>query len=203
MQVLKDEVREAIIEKATAAFLEQGFERASIRKIAKEAGTTIGNFYNYFKSKEELFYAITTPVYDNFIHFVHAHNEEEKNNQDVELLRNPAILRNAIAEFSRNYTRAFDEALLILIDGSKGTKYENVKEEILQFLTEHLKQHINQSSQKREISIHPDFLHATAVGFLEGILDILRSRCTKEEKQRMIIDYIMFYAVGSARLFGV
>src|SRR6266702_7346508 len=58
-QVAEDNVkRRQIIEGARAAFLEQGFDAASMNDIAKAAGVSKGTLYVYFKHKEELFGAI-------------------------------------------------------------------------------------------------------------------------------------------------
>jgi len=53
----KEEMRLAIVRAAADAFAEVGFERAALAAIAAEAGTSIGNLYKYFSSKEELFAA--------------------------------------------------------------------------------------------------------------------------------------------------
>ena len=54
--------RELILKSARKQFLEKGFQGASIRKIASDAGVTYGALYGYFTSKEELFYALTDPL---------------------------------------------------------------------------------------------------------------------------------------------
>src|SRR5437868_9797164 len=51
--------RRQIIEGARAVFLTQGFDAASMSDIARKAGVSKGTLYVYFKSKEELFEAIT------------------------------------------------------------------------------------------------------------------------------------------------
>jgi AcrR family transcriptional regulator len=51
----KEEVRGAILAAAAAAFAEVGFERATLGDIVARAGTSIGNLYKYFSSKEEVF----------------------------------------------------------------------------------------------------------------------------------------------------
>lgn len=56
-QVLKDSVRNKIIEASKAAFLENGLD-ASMRDIAKRAHITVGNIYRYFDSKEEIIFTI-------------------------------------------------------------------------------------------------------------------------------------------------
>lgn len=53
----KEEMRDAIVRAAAQAFAELGFERAALAAIASQAGTSVGNLYKYFASKEELFAA--------------------------------------------------------------------------------------------------------------------------------------------------
>lgn len=49
------EVREGLLLQAKHEFLEQGFEKASLRKICARAGVTTGAVYFFFKNKEDLF----------------------------------------------------------------------------------------------------------------------------------------------------
>ena len=51
--------RRQIVEGARAVFLAQGFDAASMNDIARKAGVSKGTLYVYFKSKEDLFEAIT------------------------------------------------------------------------------------------------------------------------------------------------
>ena len=55
MQVKKDSVQKAILEAAENEFLAHGFEKSSMRRMALAANTGMSNFYNYFRSKEDLF----------------------------------------------------------------------------------------------------------------------------------------------------
>ena len=52
--------RQAILEMATEVFREFGFERASIAEICARLGSSKRTIYNYFASKEELFFAVIT-----------------------------------------------------------------------------------------------------------------------------------------------
>ena len=45
---------EAILDAARAAFVEKGFEGASMQDLARSAGMSAGNFYRYFPSKSAL-----------------------------------------------------------------------------------------------------------------------------------------------------
>lgn len=49
----------AILEAGKKEFLTYGYEKASLRRIAKEAAVTTGAIYGYFSGKEALFEALT------------------------------------------------------------------------------------------------------------------------------------------------
>ncbi|MEZ6188176.1 MAG: TetR/AcrR family transcriptional regulator [Planctomycetota bacterium] len=50
--------RASIHEAAVKLFTKQGFNGTGMRQIAQEAGVSLGNLYNYHKTKQELFAAI-------------------------------------------------------------------------------------------------------------------------------------------------
>ena len=50
--------RQAILDVATQAFLELGFERTSMSEICARVGGSKATLYNYFPSKEELFFEV-------------------------------------------------------------------------------------------------------------------------------------------------
>lgn len=56
-----------IVHAARERFLMQGVDGASLRDIAKGAGTNIGMVYYYFKTKDELFLAVVEEVYAGFV----------------------------------------------------------------------------------------------------------------------------------------
>jgi AcrR family transcriptional regulator len=50
--------RQQIIDAAVRCFLRKGFHQSSMQDVIKEAGLSVGAFYRYFKSKNELITAI-------------------------------------------------------------------------------------------------------------------------------------------------
>lgn len=50
--------RQAILDAARAVFGELGYDGASVRDIIRRTGLASGTFYNYYKSKEEVFDAL-------------------------------------------------------------------------------------------------------------------------------------------------
>ncbi len=53
----KEKNRQKLVTTAVRLILEKGFRRATLREIAIEAGFAEPTIYNYFSSKEEIFYA--------------------------------------------------------------------------------------------------------------------------------------------------
>lgn len=52
------ETRDLIIDTADRLFYERGYDHTSFRSIAQEAGVPSGNFYHYFKAKENILEAV-------------------------------------------------------------------------------------------------------------------------------------------------
>jgi AcrR family transcriptional regulator len=57
------DISERIVLAARERFLLEGVEGASLRAIARDAGTNLGMVYYYYKTKDELFLAVVEEVY--------------------------------------------------------------------------------------------------------------------------------------------
>lgn len=55
---------ELVLKNAAAVFARRGYDRASIRDVAKEAGMSVAGLYYYCKSKEELLFAVCYHSFD-------------------------------------------------------------------------------------------------------------------------------------------
>ncbi len=53
-KVSKEQKREEIVKVACRLFAQQGYYNTTVPDIAQAIGMSVGNFYNYFESKEEL-----------------------------------------------------------------------------------------------------------------------------------------------------
>jgi len=64
MRTTKDPLtrREDILQASYQLFKEVGYEQTKVEHIAKQAGIAKGSFYNYFKSKEEVYEAVVSTV---------------------------------------------------------------------------------------------------------------------------------------------
>lgn len=115
MRTLSDAKRQAIMDSAAEAFAELGFERTSMSEICKRVGGSKTTLYNYFPSKEVLFFEVMFQATEGKFEAIHASLDPEcRNVEDVLLefgqrflafIYSPEVLpvrRLAIAESGRS-----------------------------------------------------------------------------------------------------
>jgi AcrR family transcriptional regulator len=57
-ELTKQQNRRAILDAAREVFGEMGYETATVRDIIRRTGLSVGSFYNYYRSKEEVYEAL-------------------------------------------------------------------------------------------------------------------------------------------------
>lgn len=68
--------RLAILDAAREVFGQMGYEQATVRDIIRRTGLSIGAFYNYFRSKEEVFEALADDGARRFAPILRAEREK-------------------------------------------------------------------------------------------------------------------------------
>ncbi len=184
MQVQKQEVKDRIYEVALVEFRENGYLNSSMRSIAKAAGMTVGNLYRYFKNKDDLFYAVINPVYKRVTKLITDHGHPHPNTETDKFI---LFLTDSIISIFSEYRYE----LLILIDGTKGTIYEDVKFKITEMIKNHKRNFVDSPSNSGNFYNLPDnYINFTmeliSSTFIEGLIKILKSY-TKEEDLRYLI----------------
>ena len=124
-QVLKEEVRNRILEAAEKVFYKKDYRGSKLTEIAKEADIPVALIYTYFKNKEVLFDAVVSSVY---INFESAFDEEESLEKGSASERFDEVGENYIHELLKERKK-----LIILMDKSSGTKHTEAKQ-----IAEHL-----------------------------------------------------------------
>lgn len=87
MRVKTEAKRQAILDTATEVFREKGYENTSMSEICSRVGGSKATLYNYFASKDELFFAVMTSSCQ--ADFEAAHQAIDATTDDIdEALRN-------------------------------------------------------------------------------------------------------------------
>jgi AcrR family transcriptional regulator len=63
----RSDIGPRIVDAARARFLAEGVDGASLRAIAEAAGTSIGMVYYYFRTKDDLFFAVVEETYQRLL----------------------------------------------------------------------------------------------------------------------------------------
>ena len=136
-EIIKKEKRNLFLISALSVFEEKGFNNTRIKDITKKADTSVGNFYNYFKSKEEVFEVVISGLAELmlgkfrelFIYF-----KED---------RIPPI--SAVKNLFRGYAKMFKtnkETFLIFLEqmGGINIKYRTKRNEIIDNFTDEVEE---------------------------------------------------------------
>ncbi|SHO59349.1 TetR/AcrR family transcriptional regulator [Vibrio quintilis] len=84
MRVKSEARRQAILDIAKEAFIEQGFEQTSMSAIAKKLGGSKATLYNYFNSKEAIFLAVMrSSISDQLVDAFHDLSDKDSENEGI------------------------------------------------------------------------------------------------------------------------
>jgi AcrR family transcriptional regulator len=160
VQVLKDEIRNKILQAEEALFFETGFRDTTMRNIADVAGISVSNLYLYYDNKHALYYGVTDSFHDYFIRGFQAfvdHDEESKE------------MIGDICDTWYKVIRADHKKFVITADKSQGTKYAGFKGQMIDILFRHMKSQVG-----RQYGCDELILYILAKNFIEGIVEIAK-----------------------------
>ena len=123
--VLKEDIRGRILAVAEQRFGQQGYSKTSMREIAGAVGVGVGNIYNYFRNKDELFCEVVRPV----LHAMEAMLQEHHGirGEDVMTMRSEKYLKACIDEYV-SLIETHRSLLEILLFRAQGSSLEHFRE---------------------------------------------------------------------------
>lgn len=184
MQYLKDEVRKSIEEEALKEFMLKGYEGASVRNIAKNSNTSVGNFYKYFSSKEDLYENVIGSVYNRFIDYI-------KRFDTVELNENAEVIFYGLVEEIMEIFNESSAEISILLNQSKGSKYENCKSIFVDFTTKIVTDKMKYALSIKGKRLRDNFvIYLVSNSLVESIAIIVKERQDGAEVRRLTLNII-------------
>ncbi|MBD7911920.1 MULTISPECIES: TetR/AcrR family transcriptional regulator [Clostridium] len=184
MQYLKEEVRDKIKKEALKEFKNVGYKGASIRRIAANSNTSVGNLYKYFDSKEALYENIIGSVYNRLMNYI---NELGK----VELNEKACDIFYKITEKVMEIFRESSIEIAVLLNKSQGSKYENCKSYFVDFVTRTVTEVTIYELSKRGKTLSDNFIiYLLSNSLVESISIIVKEREDGEVVRKLIISVI-------------
>jgi AcrR family transcriptional regulator len=191
-------VREKLIEAAIEEFLQKGFANASLREIAKAAGTSTNSIYVRFKDKSGLFAEIVTPVIKKVEQFY------KKSVCTFE-----AEYRTASFDEMDQYTSScLDKLVDVLYDNyagckllvccSDGTLFSDWLDMLAELESEYTVRYIDAigSDAISAGRLTPELLHMLCSAYWAGIFEALRHDMKREDVKDYVSKVQRFFTCG-------
>ena len=183
---------------ARREFLDKGFERASMRAIAANAGISAAGLYRHFVSKEAMFEALVLPalngvkdlllsVRDEFAEFPVA--EQSRTLSDYSHTKFPLLVE---------YIYEHLEAFKLLTTCAAGTPYEHFLHDLVDIDVEYNLKLIQATHNDALTSgrCTPELLHIVSSAFYSGIFEVVIHDMTRKEADKHIEGLQRFFAAG-------
>ena len=196
MQVLKEDIRSRILKVARQQFAQKGYAKTSMREIAGLAGVGVGNIYNYFANKDELFRAVVRPVLYSLEAMLQEHHGIR--GEDIMMMRSEKYLKTCIDE----YVSLIDkhrERMEILLFRAQGSSLEHFRESYTDRSTEVVKAWFVSMQQKHpeiNTAVSDFIIHLHTVWMFTMFEELLMHSVPRQEMESILHDYILFEIQG-------
>ena len=184
MQVLKEDIRGRILAVAGQQFGQKGYSKTSMREIAGAVGVGVGNIYNYFTNKDELFREVVRPVLLALEAMLQEHHGIR--GEDVMLIRSEQYLKDCIDEYV-SLINEHRDLMRILLFRAQGSSLEHFRESYTDRSTELVKAWFIAMKEK-----HPNI----NVWMFTLFEELLMHSVHNEEMESILHDYILFEIQG-------
>lgn len=203
MQTLKNNIRETILKAAQCKFARKGFLKTSMRNIADAAGVGVGNVYNYFASKDELFRAVVHPVTEEFWQLLEKHHGQS--GKDALEMFTEAYFRDCVQEYVQLLVR-YRTLMRILLFHAQGSSLETFREQFTDRATEQVKIWFAKNKRrypKINVEVSDFFIHLHTVWMFTLFEEILMHDIQKQEINRIVEEYVCFEMQGWKKIMKI
>lgn len=190
-----------VIAAARNEFLEVGFDKSSMRSIAKRCGMTAAGIYRHCIDKEDLLDQIVSPAVERINKWIDAHIARyvEAVNQEEHMQ-----WRDSEIDMMREVVYPNMEEYHLLLSKSKGSKYENFLHDLTQQRQNQLLSYIPMlKSQGYEVwDIEPKELHLLLSAYTTAMFEPVVHNYSMEEALRCLKTVEAFFLPGWKQLMG-
>ena len=201
----KTEAHKRILKAATTEFLEYGFEGASMRRIAENAGITAGALYKHFKNKEDMFSALVEPTINELMAKYQEFCEqgyEVMKCGDVQQLWNES---ESETKWLMSFIYDHFEVFKLLVCRSQGTRFESfvhdmalLEERSTLDYFERMKQYnmtVNELSQQE--------FHMLVTANVSALFEAVIHDFSREEAMHYAGTLDAFFSAGWKKILGI
>ena len=180
----KSETYHRIIPAAKKEFMEKGFERASLRSIASEAGISAAGLYRHFSNKEAMFDALLQPLFEQI------DMESEKHKRvDYELLEanelNQMWQEQGDSSLFLQLLYTYYDEFKLLLCHAQGTRHEDFIHDFVTMKERETFDYLNEARRKGipVNDILPKELHLLLSAYYTAVFEVIVHNFTRDEAE--------------------
>lgn len=165
LQFPKEDIRANILVAAREEFLQNGYEKASIRNIAAAAKTSKSNVYNYFPDKDALFAAVVEPT---ILGIKSGLAKIRARNRNTSAEAYTVAAQKKIMTEIISFVYSHQEDFKLLLFRSSGSSLSEFKASVTEAMADVLSDWISFAAPEKGI---PRFFIRTVAGFYVGAIE--------------------------------
>lgn len=189
---------------AKIAFMEYGFKSASLRSIVKTAGVTLGAFYGYYDSKEELFEALVGEQYNHMMDcYRKAQTDFAALPQEEQMEYMSEISGDCMTEMLLYAYEHLDEFKLILCR-SEGTRFSGMIDEMVEIEVKGTQDYkeVLKALGRPSPEIDPRLEHILITGMFGTFMELIIHEMPLEQALIYLKEMRAFYTAGWMKIMG-
>lgn len=173
MSVRDTSIDPRLIQSAREEFMTNGFFKADLKTICENAGVTTGAVYKRYKGKEELFQAVVKEAIEEMDSFVKLRTEIDFSNMSDEQIRNTWLMNEEYVLEMFRLIWDIRKDLVILLEKSAGTAYENYGHDFAHRMTKAYMQYYLETKKRglANADISEDQMHVLCTAFWTAIYE--------------------------------
>jgi AcrR family transcriptional regulator len=194
-RVLVEERQAQILAAAVKVFAKKGFERATIKDIAREAGMAEGSIYNYFKNKEDVLVSLPRQLIEPTI-------ETTRARVSMTALAEPLPPEQVLQSIARNIISIIHQnarvirALISALPNMKQPLRDKYLQQVILYATDLLKEYFQQQIEQGVFrkGLDPEVLSLSFVGMFFPVVmfrEVLQVELEPHLEYAQLIDAVI------------
>jgi len=203
MKTLKKDIRHRIITAARNEFIRNGYRKTSMRTISAKSEVVLGNIYNYFKTKDDIFCAVLRPLLDVLDARMSSYRMEHDKIDRIDFIKEDQkdLLRETL-----RIIFLYKEELKLLLFESKGTSVEFFRENFIEEQVAISKEYIDQMQKvypQIQTKVSSLFFRISSSTWVTIVGEIVSNpEIRKEEAKQVLSEYIRYNTAGWRELIN-
>ena len=199
------DTQQRILSAGKIEFLTCGFEGASLRTIARNAGVTTGAIYGYYADKRALFQAVVgRPANELYSRFVEVQNEFVMLSPIEQQSQMVSFASSSLKELFDLIYENFDAFKLILCCSS-GTEYENYLHSLVEVECQNTMLFIQamHALGQTHLNLSDNLNHILSSAYFSAIFEVVAHDMERAEAEEYVAKLTTFFQAGWQALLGL